>query len=210
MIISWNCPHPLDCPRCWWVCFFISVSIRVLFINGCSQWMGAVRMRVQTSDKNITMIHTTPVHQLYILWSPKLRVCKKQIHQFILNLDRESYLPFSSEKVVLSGLNQERNLHRSSTVYKLKLPKTIIWVDFDVRDILHLCIYQTLLSKATYIQVINFFLSVHVFPGNRTHNLCAANAMIYNWATGTLDNRRYFQQRNYGFIWTHIWLEAAV
>ncbi len=25
-----------------------------------------------------------------------------------------------------------------------------------------------------------------MFPGNRTHNLCAANAMLYNWATGTL------------------------
>ncbi len=32
------------------------------------QWMGAVRMRVQTADKNITVIHTTPVQQLqYIL-----------------------------------------------------------------------------------------------------------------------------------------------
>ncbi len=28
------------------------------------QWMGAVRMKVQTADKNITIIHTTPVHQL--------------------------------------------------------------------------------------------------------------------------------------------------
>ncbi len=28
------------------------------------QWMGAVRMRVQTADKNITIIHTAPVHQL--------------------------------------------------------------------------------------------------------------------------------------------------
>ncbi len=28
------------------------------------QWMGAVRMRVQTADKNITIIHTTAVHQL--------------------------------------------------------------------------------------------------------------------------------------------------
>jgi len=26
--------------------------------------MGAVRMRVQTADKNITIIHTTPVHRL--------------------------------------------------------------------------------------------------------------------------------------------------
>ncbi len=33
----------------------------------------------------------------------------------------------------------------------------------------------------------SFFLSVHVFPGNRTHNLCAANGMLYHWATGTLE-----------------------
>ncbi len=28
------------------------------------QWMGAVRMRVQTADKNIKIIHTILVHQL--------------------------------------------------------------------------------------------------------------------------------------------------
>ncbi len=33
-------------------------------------------------------------------------------------------------------------------------------------------------SDLQCIQVIHF-LSVHVFPGNRTHNLCAANAMLY-------------------------------
>ncbi len=27
-------------------------------------WMGAVRMRVQTADKNITIIHTTPVQSI--------------------------------------------------------------------------------------------------------------------------------------------------
>ncbi len=32
-------------------------------VNGCRQneWMGAVRMRVQIADKNITIIHMTPV-----------------------------------------------------------------------------------------------------------------------------------------------------
>ncbi len=30
------------------------------------------------------------------------------------------------------------------------------------------------------------FLSVRVFSGNRTHNFCAANAMLYPWATRTL------------------------
>ncbi len=40
-------------------------------------------------------------------------------------------------------------------------------------------------SDLQYIQVIHF-LSVCVFPGNWTHNLCAANTMLYHWATGTL------------------------
>ncbi len=39
-------------------------------------------------------------------------------------------------------------------------------------------------SDLQCIQVIQL-LSVHVFPGNWTHNLCAANAMLYHWATGT-------------------------
>ncbi len=30
-----------------------------------------------------------------------------------------------------------------------------------------------------------FLLSVCVFPGNWTHNLCVANTMLYHWATGT-------------------------
>ncbi len=34
-------------------------------------------------------------------------------------------------------------------------------------------------SDLQYIQVIHM-LSVCVFPGSRTHNLCAANAMLYH------------------------------
>ncbi len=30
------------------------------------------------------------------------------------------------------------------------------------------------------------FLSVCVFPGNWTHNLCAANTKLYHWATGII------------------------
>ncbi len=42
--------------------------------------MGAVRMRDQTADKNITIIHTTPVH-INILWSEKLHVCKECVRK---------------------------------------------------------------------------------------------------------------------------------
>ncbi len=39
------------------VAYFTCSSVDAL------QWMGAVRIRVQTADKNITLIHTTPVYQ---------------------------------------------------------------------------------------------------------------------------------------------------
>ncbi len=39
-------------------------------------------------------------------------------------------------------------------------------------------------SDLQYIQVIHVYMSVCV-PGNWTHDLCAANAMLYHWATGT-------------------------
>ncbi len=43
-------------------------------------------------------------------------------------------------------------------------------------DVLHLQ-DDFIQSDLQSIQAIHF-LSVHVFPGNRTHNLCAANAML--------------------------------
>ncbi len=43
------------------------------------QWMGAVRMRIQTADKNITIIHTTPVQQLM---SCEARSCENKEEQF--------------------------------------------------------------------------------------------------------------------------------
>ncbi len=67
-----------------WVCFFIRFGemyhcITVSAMDAL-QWMGAVSMRVQTADKNITIIHTAPVHQL-TSWEDKSCVfCRKQIH----------------------------------------------------------------------------------------------------------------------------------
>ncbi len=52
------------------------------------QSMGAIRMRVQTADKNSTIIHTTPVHQLM---SCEMKSCvfvwkmSSHIHQHIHN-----------------------------------------------------------------------------------------------------------------------------
>ncbi len=39
-------------------------------------------------------------------------------------------------------------------------------------------------SDLQCIQAIHLYCQ-YVFSGNRTHNLCAANAMLHHWATGT-------------------------
>ncbi len=46
------------------------------------QWMGAVRLKVQTADKNITIIQNSSL-SINVLWSEKLRVCKKQVYEYI-------------------------------------------------------------------------------------------------------------------------------
>ncbi len=56
-------------PRCWLICFIIRTDLEKFIITWLSQqwilsseWVPSVR--VQTADKNITIINTTPVHQL--------------------------------------------------------------------------------------------------------------------------------------------------
>ncbi len=69
-----------------------------------------------------------------------------------------------------------------------------------------ICIYIYAFSRRFYpkrlrLYFILIFLSVHVFPGNRTHNLCAANAMLYHWTTGTLFD---------GYIVHALWLHSCM
>ncbi len=73
------------------------------------------------------------------------------------------------------------------------------------------------------IQVIHL-LSVCVFPGNWTHDICAANAMLHHWATGTLNTqlKKYswmlnlFRVLTWGvlvlmcFLWTERTWEACL
>ncbi len=70
------------------------------------QWMGAVRMRVQTADKNITIIHTTPVHQLTsgedkscVFLRNKCMIKIKNIIFYISCLDSHSYGTHSLQSI---------------------------------------------------------------------------------------------------------------
>ncbi len=79
--------------------------------HGCIMGLSYnLNTRVQTADKNITIIHTTPVHQL-MSWE------EKSWNKSIILLP-----PVKK----CSGLNQERNLLRSSTVYQTKQSKTTL------------------------------------------------------------------------------------
>ncbi len=91
-------------PRCRWVCFFIRFG-EIYHSITCSpmdplQWMGAVRMRVQTADKNIT-IHTTPVHQL-TSWEDKncMFVRNKSIIKTFLTSNCCFWLKYKSTSII--------------------------------------------------------------------------------------------------------------
>ncbi len=120
-------------PRCRWVCFFIGTDLDKFSITALMdplQWMGAVRMRVQTADKYI--ICNNP-HD-----SSSLVFCGLKMYVFIINKPiiktfltcRKNISPLSiillSSVKKVSRLNQERNLHRSSRVYKQNQSKPVL------------------------------------------------------------------------------------
>ncbi len=122
------------------------------------QWMGAVRMRVQTADKNITIIHTTPVHQLrnksIIMVSLTSNCCKQSKCESSIDS-----IALSSGK---SHLNQEGNMHRSSTDYKLKKFWKNMWVDFDVRGQQRMVFYlkKCYYGLVFYIYILYIYLVI--------------------------------------------------
>ncbi len=110
------------------------------------QWMGAVRIRVQTADKYITIIHTTPVNHV---WSEKLHISKKHIHQGILTSN------------IASGLNRD---------IKLNYSKSILYLWRQSQETLRHSRYMIWLilrrkgdSTALQYIFINFFIAVGKF-----------------------------------------------
>ncbi len=108
MKICWKCTHPQaiqDVDE--FFIFFIRTDLEKCII-ACSsmdplQWMGAVRMRVQTAEKK----HHNNPHNA----SPSFNI--------LWNMSLLSITLLSTVKR-LSRLNQRRNMHRSSTIYKQK------------------------------------------------------------------------------------------
>ncbi len=88
------------------------------------QWMGAVRIR---ADKNITVMHSTPVHQLINILSWN----KSIINTFFnSNTSPESIITLPDKRC--SGLNQERNLHRSKPRYTNMWETASIIIDYGI------------------------------------------------------------------------------
>ncbi len=97
------------------------------------QRMAAVRIRVQTANKNITIIHKqSTVHQLtscevkscvLVIYSSIIIAFLISIHCFWLKYESSIHNIFSCEKVISSQLNQKRNIHIFTNMS----------VDFDVR-----------------------------------------------------------------------------
>ncbi len=85
------------------------------------QWMGAIRIRVQTDDKNNSVIHTTPVHQLMTCEEKScVFVRNKSIIKAFLTsnpcpLSSVHNIVFSNEKVISSESGEK---YAQITIYK--------------------------------------------------------------------------------------------
>ncbi len=64
------------------------------------QWMGAVRMSVQTAAKNITIIHMTPVNQLTSCEAKSCMFLRNQSIKTFLTSDRYLQLKESSIHII--------------------------------------------------------------------------------------------------------------
>ncbi len=95
------------------------------------QWMGAVRMRVQTADKNITIIHTTPVHRL-TSWEAKhcMFVINKSIKTFFCP---QFIILLSPLKKPESGEKYAQIKHHLKVKTVPNSSKQNTWVYFHVR-----------------------------------------------------------------------------
>ncbi len=89
------------------------------------QWMGAIRMRVQTADEKN---HSNPQH-IHPLTSLKQKwhilISKSIIKRLQLQTAASGYNMNPLSVILLSPvklfcLNQERNIHKSSPIYKWK------------------------------------------------------------------------------------------
>ncbi len=111
------------------------------------QWMGAVRMGVQTADKNITIIHTTPDHQLMscevkgcvLITNKTLKMFLTSNHCFHQKYESSIHnIAFSSEKAVSSELGEKyaqikHCLHAKTVVNKYVC---VLWCERTTGDVL--------------------------------------------------------------------------
>ncbi len=66
------------------------------------QWMGAVTMRVQKADKNITSNPQLSGSSITFLWSEKLCVCRKQRNKFCVFVGNtvKEHIPLGNKFII--------------------------------------------------------------------------------------------------------------
>ncbi len=94
------------------------------------QWMGAVRMRVQTADKNITIIHITPVHQL--------TSCEVKSCMFVRNKSIKTFFQ----------LNYESSIHN---LVFFQWKSCLVWIRREI------CTDQTLFTRKNLNKYVGGF-----------------------------------------------------
>ncbi len=153
------------------------------------QWMGAVRMRAQTADKNITIIHTTPVQQLM---SCDVKSCifvrNKIITETFLTLIW-IYIDFYSEKIISSESGKQYAQIKNCLQAKTVLNKyvggfwgertSILWHYYGMD--LYFVQKWRFKVKTSYWYIC--FIQIHIFS---LHKTLTDGLIDVNWLTGVV------------------------
>ncbi len=171
------------------------------------RWMGAVRMRVRTADKNITIIHT-PLQSspsINVVWSAKLRVWDFNFKTWHLgkiwvhcnaSLCNKVHVPLSSP----IKIHQQICLKLFWTLFACKqcLICAYLFLLIQTRLLFHwsnqyygqsTCIYIHAFSRRFYPKRLTIAFRLYIFNqyvcslGIEPTTFCAADAMVYHWAT---------------------------
>ncbi len=145
-------------------------------------------MRIKNNDfawwDGITWL-TSGLILLHSIWHDVMVIlkCPRKVKVFLYNGTELSYKTVFKQQASASESND-----RIYCVSSARSEAQVIYIyAFSTR------FYP---KRLTVHSGYTFVLPICVFPGNRTHNLCAANAMLYHWATGT-----YVFMHGYVFLW---------
>ncbi len=150
-----------------------------------------VQSHVPGLDIRTARRHKASIKDAQDCWSNRRALCEKfsRTHLKCTHTHTHTHAHTHTHTHIWSARTHLKHTHTDSCVNSARILNWAL-LRFFVHGLIN-TFYIYAFSRCFYRKRLTVhsgytFFCQYVFPGNRTHNLCAANAMLYHWATGTL------------------------